>query len=429
MACAAPEVFRALGLLNFSAVLAGGCGVSRPDEAYWSTNDLAIVPPDGAISAAAYQALLDELAQAQTLEHERVGRIYHLEQALDQALACIEDLKLQVHDQAFLEAQLATTEEFAYVQQQAIARLKLQLNQQRQLLEAQASEGELRDQAAQSVLSATESIAQGQQDALEQLRSRIAQDQAEVYAHRRRLEKQLQDLQIALDSRQQRILELESESLTSRMTTASLEVQLAAAQQQIRNLCLSLSQHQTSLANLETQIANRGASGSVNSGATQLSLEPLMQTEMHQELAIAQGKVEELETQLDRLLKQQAIWQQNYQEVEGDRSSNQAKVEALERQAAEMQEQILQQARQAEEYETAVQHWKDRYTTNQNQLVQLRELLRTAIESGSTVASLWAAIEPLLPPTEEELPSPRTRFQAIDLPDFLVRRRAYRSKT
>lgn len=398
--------------------------MSRPDEAV-CTNDVAIAPPDGAISAAAYQTVLDELAQAQTLEHERVGRIYHLEQALDQALACIEDLKLQVHDQAFLEAQLATTEEFAYVQQQAIARLKLQLNQQRQLLEAQASEGELRDQAAQSVLSATESIAQGQQDALEQLRSRLAQDQAEVYAHRRRLEKQLQDLQIALDSRQQRILELESESLTSRMTTASLEVQLAAAQQQIRNLCLSLNQHQASLANLETQIARSGANG----GATQLSLEPLMQTEFQQELAIAQGKVEELETQLDRLLKQQAIWQQNYQELEGDRSSNLAKVEAMERQAAEMQEQILQQARQAEEYETAVQHWKDRYTTSQNQLVQLRELLRAAIESGSTVASLWSAIEPLLPPTEEELPSPRTRFQAIDLPDFLVRRRAYRSKT
>lgn len=396
--------------------------MSRPDDVVGSTNDVAIVPLEsGAISAAAYQTVLDELAQAQTLEHERVGRIYHLEQALDQALACIEDLKLQVHDQAFLESQLATTEEFAYVQQQAIARLKLQLNQQRQLLEAQASEGELRDQAAQLVLSATESIAQGQQDVLEQLRSRLAQDQAEVYAHRRRLEKQLQDLQIALDSRQQRILELESESLTSRMTTASLEVQLAAAQQQIRNLCLSLNQHQASLANLETQIAH--------SGATQLSLEPLMQTELQQELAIAQGKVEELETQLDRLLKQQVIWQQNYQELEGDRSSNQVKVEAMERQAAEMQEQILQQARQAEEYETAVQHWKDRYTANQDQLVQLRELLRAAIESGSTIASLWSAIEPLLPPTEAELPAPRTRFQAIDLPDFLVRRRAYRSKS
>lgn len=394
--------------------------MSRPDDAV-CTNDVAIVPPDGAISAAAYQALLDELAQAQTLEHEWVGRIYHLEQALDQALACIEDLKLQVHDQAFLEAQLATTEEFAYVQQQAIACLKLQLSQQRQLIEAQASEGEVRDQAVQSVLSTTESIAQNQQDVLEQLRSRLAQDQAEVYAHRRRLEKQLQDLQIALDSRQQRVLELESESLTSRMTTASLEVQLAAAQQQIRNLCLSLNQHQTSLANLETQIAA--------SGVTQLSLEPLMQTELQQELAIAQGKVEELETQLDRLLKQQAIWQQNYQELEGDRSTNQTRVEAMERQAAEMQEQILQQARQAEEYETAVQHWKDRYTTNQNQLVQLRELLRAAIESGSTVANLWTAIEPLLPPDEEELPPPRTKFQAIDLPDFLVRRRAYRSKT
>lgn len=405
--------------------------MSRPDEAFWSANEVAIEaisalggaistasevsPP---ISAAVYQALLDELAQAQTLDHERVARIYHLEQALDQALACIEDLKLQVHDQAFLEAQLATTEEFAYVQQQAIARLKLQLNQQRQLLEAQASEGELRDQAVQSVLSATESIAQGQQDVLEQLRSRLAQDQSEVYAHRRRLEKQIQDLQKALESRQQRILELESESLTSRMLTASLEVQLTAAQQQIRQLCLSLSQHQTSLANLETQLAANDA--------TQLSLEPLMQPGLQHELAIAQGKVEELETQLDRLLKQQAVWQQNYQELEGDRSANQTRVEAMEREAAEMQEQILQQARQAEEYETAVQHWKDRYTTSQNQLLQLRDLLSQALANGNS--ELWAAIEPLLPAADGGASLSTTQLNAIDLPDFLVRRRAYRTK-
>jgi len=153
--------------------------VSRPDEAFLSTDELAVetrpaeMEAIASISAAAYQAVLDELAQAQALDHDRVARIYHLEQALDQALACIEGLKLQVHDQEFLEAQLATTEEFAYVQQQAIARLKLQLNQQRQLLEAQSSEGETRQQAVQSFLHTTETLAQGQQDALEQLRSRL----------------------------------------------------------------------------------------------------------------------------------------------------------------------------------------------------------------------------------------------------------------
>ena len=401
--------------------------MSRPDEAFLSTDELAVetrpaeMEAIASISAAAYQAVLDELAQAQALDHDRVARIYHLEQALDQALACIEGLKLQVHDQEFLEAQLATTEEFAYVQQQAIARLKLQLNQQRQLLEAQSSEGETRQQAVQSFLHTTETLAQGQQDALEQLRSRLAQEQAEVYAHRRRLEKQLQDLQNALESRQQRILELESESLTSRMLSASLEVQLTAAQQQIRQLCLSLTQHQASLANLETQLAA--------TSATQLSLEPLLQNDLNRELTIAQGKVEELEIQLDRQLKQQARWQQNCQELEGDRATYQAKVEAMEREAAEMQEQILQQARQAGEYETAVQHWKDRYITSQQQLAQVRDLLSRAVDTNSSISELWAILQPLLLASEESETSPQSgRFSALDLPDFLMRRRAYRAK-
>ncbi|NJO75154.1 MAG: hypothetical protein HC833_16125 [Leptolyngbyaceae cyanobacterium RM1_406_9] len=64
------------------------------------------------------QDLLSKLAQSQSLEQQRVTRIYHLEQALDQALACLSDLRMQLQNQEILEAQLATTEEFAYVQQQ-----------------------------------------------------------------------------------------------------------------------------------------------------------------------------------------------------------------------------------------------------------------------------------------------------------------------
>ncbi|NJO51119.1 MAG: hypothetical protein HC840_18615 [Leptolyngbyaceae cyanobacterium RM2_2_4] len=67
------------------------------------------------------QDLLQSTAQSQSLEQQRVTRIYHLEQALDQALACLSDLRMQLQNQEILEAQLATTEEFAYVQQQAIA--------------------------------------------------------------------------------------------------------------------------------------------------------------------------------------------------------------------------------------------------------------------------------------------------------------------
>ncbi|NJN87337.1 MAG: hypothetical protein HC881_14825 [Leptolyngbyaceae cyanobacterium SL_7_1] len=75
-----------------------------------------------------------ELEQARSLNQQRVNRIYYLEQALDQALACLDELRERVQDQEVLEAQLALTEDFANVQQQAIVRLKQQLHQQQEKL-------------------------------------------------------------------------------------------------------------------------------------------------------------------------------------------------------------------------------------------------------------------------------------------------------
>lgn len=408
--------------------------MSQPDFTYrfWSPDGSSHAEQGGfssAVSAADYQALVNELAEAQALDHERIARIYHLEQALDQALACLDDLKLQVHDQAFLESQLATTEEFAYVQQQAIARLKLQLAQQRQALEAQTAEAQQRDQAVQALLVTTETIAQTQRGELERLRSRLAQDQAKVQAHRSQLEKQLQDLQNVLESRQQRVLELESESLASRNLTASLEIQLETAQQQIRQLCLSLNQHQASLFNLESQLtqsppAQNAAQNAVTSDAVPVE----------RNLAITQVKVEELEIQLDKQVKLQARLQQNCQELEAERDRDQARIAALERETAEMQEQILEQARQGSEYETAVQHWKDRYQTSQQQMAQLRELLLVLPEhlsnpeagaAKAALAELLVTVQHLLPTeaADSESPSlPSSRRSPLGIPDFLARR-------
>jgi chromosome segregation ATPase len=419
---------------------------SRPEQGKADGTDLTLpIDPDD------YQSLLDELAQAQALDHERVARIYHLEQALDQALACLDDLKLQVHDQEFLEAQLAATEEFAYVQQQAIARLKLQLTQQRQTLDAQTVERQERDQGVQALLDATEVMAQAQQAELDRLRSRLAQDQADVEGHRHRLEKQLEDLKNAVESRQQRILELESVSLSSRTLNASLEVQLETAQQQVRQLCASLSQHQASLANLEAQLAQahlrleeqQQSAAHLSRRRAGMSEDNPTIAALQQDLSMAQVKVEELETQLAKQVKLQARWQQSCQELDTERDRYQSRIESLEREVAEMQEQILQQARQTSEYETAIQHWKDRYLASQQQMIQLKELLEQTLPQLPTDANpditpiaalseLLAAVHHLLTSENADstplpaLPSPR--FNALDLPDFLMRRRTYRSK-
>ncbi|MGP1384121.1 MAG: hypothetical protein ACTS2F_11215 [Thainema sp.] len=76
------------------------------------------------------QQMQDELRQAYAQNQQQSKRIHQLEQALDQALSYVEDLRQQVQDQQRLEEQLAVTEEYANVQQQAIIRLKQRLAEQ-----------------------------------------------------------------------------------------------------------------------------------------------------------------------------------------------------------------------------------------------------------------------------------------------------------
>ncbi|NJL37223.1 MAG: hypothetical protein HC899_10960 [Leptolyngbyaceae cyanobacterium SM1_4_3] len=392
------------------------------------------------------QDLLSQLAQSQSLEQQRVTRIYHLEQALDQALACLSDLRMQLQNQEILEAQLATTEEFAYVQQQAIARLKQQLMHQQQLLEAHISEAQGRNHTVQTLLSATEAMTQAQQAELERLQTRIAQDWTKIQTHRSRLEQQIENLKAALDSRQQRVLELESEVLTTRTQNVSLEVQLNAAQSQIEDLHTLLNQHQARLSEAVAQLDQaRLALGEQQTVASSLRRTRTIASEqettiasLKQDLAMTQIKVEELETQLAKQLRWQARWQQNCQEAEAERDRYQTRTAELTQQTSEMQDQIFAQARQASEYEAAVQHWKDRCLNSQRQMAQLKELLEQAI-SQSALPNTHLASDALLEwlaaiqlESSKDLLnvplSPASRFSTLDLPDFLVRHRSYRNR-
>jgi chromosome segregation ATPase len=342
--------------------------------------DLTITPAD-------YQALLQELAEAQVLDDERRDRIYHLEQALDQALLCISELKAQVHDQQLLESQLANTEEFAYVQQQAISRLKLQISEQGQALELQILELQQRDQALEELLISVEIITQTQQQELERVRLKLMEDQREASQQRSRSGIQIQDLQAQLESRQQRVSELEAETLAARTSGASLQVQLESARQQIREL-------------------------SAKSPAV---------VGLRQDFARAQQQVEELEQQIAQQTLHQTRWQQNYQTVEAERDRLQARVTNLEQQTAEMQEQVLHQAQHAIEQETAVQYWKDRSQTRQDELEQLKAKLKQVDDPA-----LRGAIAKLLEekPIEKPTGIPLPKLMTPDLPEFLTRRRA-----
>lgn len=399
------------------------------------------------LAPADYQALLEELKQAQTLDQERVDRIQQLEQALDQALVWLDELRSQLNDQAILETQLATTEEYSHVQQQAIARLKLQLADQQQVLDVQLLETQQRDQAIQELMATIETMTQQQQQELERLRSYITQDQVEGQTHRSLLAQQIHDLQTTLESRQQRIADLESETLSARTVAASLREQLTTAQQQIKELSVRLQQYQADWVQLESQLAEVQSERQTAAAKLQppLSLPislPLQRmvaesgnllTSLQQDLTRAHRRIEMLENQLAQQIRLHAHWQQSHQQLEEERDRLQTRVETLEQQAAEMQEQILHQARQSTEYETAVQYWKDRYLTQQRQLSHLHELaeqVSSELDQEGAPSALTDLLHTLLaaatPDSDETLPPPSIplpKFPTPELPDFLVRRR------
>lgn len=297
------------------------------------------------------------------VQHQ-INRIRDLEQALDQSLASLDELRSQIVDQHFLERQLASTEEFANVQQQAIQQLKLQFAQQKAELETKIQQAQQREREYQSLLDAAEAIAQAQQLELARLKRQLGSDRPELDLNP--VDSQLHVLQADIELRRQQLQDLESQKQAAQSRIAELEVQ-----------------------------------------------------------------VETLENQIARSITTQALLQQACRELEVDREQSQHRIAELERQAAEMQEQILSQAQQASEYETAVQHWKHRYQTLQEQIGSLRQLLGEKIaEIPPEVAELLATLE------ASSLPEPRSTFRSnpfnpdlkIDLPEFLVRRRTYRSR-
>lgn len=417
----------------------------QPDAAIDRVSlELTLAPAD-------YQALLEELAQVQGLDQERIARIRQLEQALDESLICLDELRSQLKNQEFLEFQLATTEEFSQVQQQAIARFKLQITEQQQTIDTQLLETQQRDQAIQELMATIETMTQAQQRELERLRLYITQDQVEGQNHRNLLEQQIQDLQATLDIRQQRIADLESETLAARTLSTSLREQLITAQQQIKDLSVRLEQHQADWTQLEAQLAEvqseRSQIAPAHPGSTKTQPNPSLRqrslstvdsgtvlTSLQQDLSRSHRRIEALENQLAQQVRLHTRWQQGQQQVEEERDRSQTRITTLEQQATEMQEQILHQAQQATEYETAVQYWRDRYTTQQHQMGQIRDLIEQARSQRSDndtenplLTELLDTLLMSLPAESKEVALPASlplpRFNTPELPDFLVRRR------
>lgn len=135
-----------------------------------------------------------KIAAKENREYDYLKRIGQLERALEQSLEYLYQLRQQLRDQQLLETQLASAEEIANVQQQAITELKQQLAQQQfSLARLQHARWELereRDryvQIEQRNLALQEQIWQQHQQA----------DESEAVVHYWR-ERYLESLQIAI---------------------------------------------------------------------------------------------------------------------------------------------------------------------------------------------------------------------------------------
>lgn len=147
-------------------------------------------------------AIVAELIAARQLLRQQSDRIRNLEEALEETVTSLEEAKSRLAEQAYLESHLASTEETANVQQQAILQLKQQLSDKshqltqkdmafNQLLQARKA-SEQRDQA-----NLTTEIAKHRQNQalLQQACQELEQDREAQQQRVRALEQQTAQMQ------------------------------------------------------------------------------------------------------------------------------------------------------------------------------------------------------------------------------------------
>ncbi|MBD1910587.1 MULTISPECIES: hypothetical protein [unclassified Leptolyngbya] len=384
------------------------------------------------VDAAEYRALLREVQLARRQQRDRTTRIQELEQALDQALASISEMRLKLEEQTFLEAQLAATEKFACVQQQAIARLRLRVQQQQCLIESHL--------AAARDISSPHTALPSPSSPIPPL------SEAQASTRRLREDRILGITATEPDDLPRRLADVQQQAEQSRELAHRLQEQLLLAHERIQELSVAFDQHEAVIVDLQGQLKEAYSIQPERPNRTNSQRALMRQNRaiatLGQDLARAQIKVEELEIELARQLRQLALSQQRHREVERESDRHQHRVASLERQTAELQEQVFYQARQIGEYEATIQHWKDQYLTSQHQILRLQELLeelqlqflandRDTPTLSALFSELLAVVEFAALPGEDGSQAlttyPMPRLNALELPDFLLRRRSYRT--
>lgn len=276
-------------------------------------------------------------------------RITQLEQALYQCQLYIDELKKKLVDQEFLEEQLATTESFSHIQKQAIETLKSQVGEQKTLY------GELENFKHQLHLVSSqyreaEVNVQLRESELSSLKLQMLQAQADLD----RSKDKNQQLKAQLDAQQSSMVQETQQRIVAQKTAERLRTDLNNREVSVRSLESKIKQAETMLTHREDMIAALKDKNSPDSQKDQF-IQGLSST-----LLKAQRQITTLENDLSNQSILQVQLQHSTHELEQDSKLTQARSEQLEQQVNDLQEQVLRQAQQSSEYETAIQHWKTR---------------------------------------------------------------------
>jgi len=314
------------------------------------------------------QGFLDEINQLRVSHRHHLERINHLERVLDQLLTSLEELKQRSQNQEILEFQLANTEEFSSIQQWVIHSLKQQLSQCHTILSTFDHSGQFIKQG-KGFLTHVEEFILTQQSEFERIKANFIVSHDIRQSPYQKLEEQINILQETVDNQQKQMVELETREADAQQQVAALELQIQA------------SQNRTFWKTYPSFISQ-----------TKQCVPDTDPAQLWNELMVTRHQIEELNIRLNHYAVLQVRLQHTCDELRAERDHHLQKTGELQHQTAEMQEQVLQQVRVIAEYETAVQHWKDRCVIAYEHLIQLKIVLERMFPQQS--AELAALLTP-----------------------------------
>ncbi|RZM82337.1 hypothetical protein [Leptolyngbya iicbica] len=180
------------------------------------------------------------MQQSHSLDFKLVQRVCLLQQALDQALDSLDELTAQVQDKYWVETQLASTEKYANVQQQAINHLKQQL----------AQFTEIQDHLLGVMGFRLNELIDQQQQGFDQLNLQFQQSHTELQTYLQYLTQQQQAGSMLPKDADAYYRSLEEEVMVARSMAVHLSQYLGLAKQHLDHLNTDLDNHHLNLGHI-----------------------------------------------------------------------------------------------------------------------------------------------------------------------------------